>query len=65
MSESSATYAKWWDLIHSAGTTAMTMVEQQAKVVAPSERGALAEQARQAGRRMYYLADTLDLVEPE
>lgn len=64
MSESSATYAKWWDLLHGAGVTAMAMVDAQSEVPAPSERGALAEQAREAGRRLYYLADTLDLVEP-
>lgn len=60
----SATYTAWWDVIHESGAKALVMAEEHHAVAAPSERGALAEQAREAGRRLYFLADTLELQRP-
>lgn len=64
MSESSATYTRWWDVIHDAGSAAEEMVGQHAEVAAPSERFALAQRARDSARWLYYLADTLELQQP-
>lgn len=64
MSESSEAYGRWYDRVQRVIDTAVAMVEEQDELVSPTERRVIADRARLAARRLAFVADTLELVDP-
>lgn len=64
MSESSETYSRWYSNLERAGAEARVMTIEQASLLGPSERYAIAQRARETARWLSYLAETMDLRQP-